>query len=1168
MANVLRRCFLALVSVLLPVLVPALVFSSLVVVASAAVPKNTIGKTGSGIFRGQRVNYILVNGRMMFDGDIVLDHVDQILKNYNPGGTIDYLQYRWPPVGGVFQIPYMIDPASGDAANINTAISAYNAALSGVIQWVPYTNQTDYIDFDLTDASGSGEGFSYIGRVGGKQIIGGAINCTVATILHEMGHATGFWHEQMRPDRDNYVTVNFNNMITTVYSDSTIQLDDMQALTLYDWSSIMEYSAEDFSKNGNPVIETIPAGMPLSNAVGYSAGDVDAIKRLYSAAPTEVTIATNPAGLQVTVDGNLVTTPQTYNWPLYSTHTLAVPNTVQTQTGDIQGSTTSTTFYYTYGRWNDSGAQSHTITVLPGNNEVAFPATSPAVTVYMASFIQLVPYTNVAYPVGAGTITPTPAPQSYPGSSEVFYVARQPVTLTAAPSPGQNFYQYIDSPFWVEGGLSVNPKTFLAPDTGNPINMTTYFTPASSPIYTVDSNPDGSQFYVVVDGGYWPAPTSFSPYYNSAWSAGSNHTIAVSNPEYPWAFNTRYAFTSWSDSGALSHSVTLPSGSTNYTATLQPQYYLSDYANEPCAGTIGVTPPSPTGDSFYPGGTGLTFTATANPGWTFTEWQQNLSSTSNPLTVTMNDELTGIADFNTIATPLTMTSISPAAAVAGSSPITMTINGTGFTGPSGSGTVVFVDNTFVANTFVNASQLKVTVSSTDLATPGGIQVFAENYPSGASCAAYQALPFNVASSPIVTPTPLSETFAPQLVGTTSATKAITLKNTSSSSVSINSIAATGNFAITSNTCGSSLASGASCKLAVDFTPTVGGTITGSLAVSDSAPDSPQTVALSGTGNLPLSIAPASLAFGAESVGNTSAAKTVSLTNNQSSTLSLSFAASGNYAINAAGTTCGTSLASKAKCNIAVTFSPSTAGAINGAVSISDGTLFTPQLVPLSGTGSGGSTAPLTFSPATLSFNPEAVGTTSAGKPVTVKNTSATALTLNSIATSGDFSANAGATTPCTTGLSLGTGKTCTLSITFSPAIGASGAINGAVVISDNASVGQQTLDVKGTAALPLTFAPTSLTFAAQTVATTSAAQTVTVANNLAASVSPVITGSGDFAVVPGGATPCSSTLAAHSKCTFTVTFTPSAVGSRTSAITVTDASNPGVQTMNVSGTGQ
>jgi hypothetical protein len=937
----------------------------------------------------------------------------------------------------------------------------------------------------------------------------------------------------------------------------------MQPLTLYDWSSIMEYFADNFTKNGNPVIETIPPGMPLANLVGYSSGDLDAIKRLYGAVPTKVTIAMNPAGLHVIVDGATITTPTAFTWPLYSTHTLSVPSTVQTETGNIQGTTTSTTFYYTYGRWNDNGAQSHTITVLPGNNELASPATSPAVTMYMASFIELVPYTNVASPAGAGTIIASPAPQSYSGVGGLYYVARQPVTLTATPSAGQNFYQYIDSPYWVEGGLSVNPKTFLVPDTGNPINMTTYFVPTSSPIYTIDTSPDGSRFYVIVDGAYWPAPTSFSPYDNSAWSAGSNHTITVPDPEYPWTSNTRYAFTSWSDAGALAHSITLPSSSANYTATLQPQYYLSNYANQNCAGTVGVTPTSPTGDSYYPGGTPLTFTATVNPGWTFTQWEQNLSGTSNPLNVTMNDEITGIADFNTIATPLTLTRITPSAAIAGGGNFTLTLNGTGFT----TATLVFVNNVFRANTFVSSNQITVAMTSTDLATPGGFQIFVENFPTGAACAAYAALPFNVASTPIVKPSPLSLSFGALPVGTTSAAKTVTLKNRSSSSVSLGPITTTGDYAIASNTCGSSLAASATCTVNVTFTPAVGGTITGSLAISDSAPDSPQTVALGGNGLLPLSFNPTTLAFGTVAVGNTSTSKTVTLTNNEPSTLSFSFAASGNYAVSATGTTCGSSLASKATCNIAVTFSPTIAGAINGALATTNGTAFNPQLVQLSGTGSGDGTPPLTFTPATLSFGIQSVGTTSGGKTLTIKNTSASTVMLNSIAASGEFSVVGNGTTPCAGGLNLIANATCTMTIKFSPALGTSGTVNGAVAVTDNAFPAQ-IFDVKGNAALPLSFTPASLAFAAQTVAVTSPAQTVTLTNNLSTSVSPTIVGSGDFSTSAGGATPCGAALASHATCTFTVSFTPSAVGIRASAVTVTNSSNPGVQTMNVTGTGQ
>jgi hypothetical protein len=55
---------------------------------------------------------------------------------------------------------------------------------------------------------------------------------------------------------------------------------------------------------------------PLSNPNGYSAGDIDGILRPYGAIPTQVTVTSNPPGLQVIVDGSTVTTHQTYAWAL------------------------------------------------------------------------------------------------------------------------------------------------------------------------------------------------------------------------------------------------------------------------------------------------------------------------------------------------------------------------------------------------------------------------------------------------------------------------------------------------------------------------------------------------------------------------------------------------------------------------------------------------------------------------------------------------------------------------------------------------------------------------------------------------------------------------------------------------------------------------------------
>jgi Abnormal spindle-like microcephaly-assoc'd, ASPM-SPD-2-Hydin/Divergent InlB B-repeat domain len=985
-----------------------------------------------------------------------------------------------------------------------------------------------------------------------------------------------------------------------------------------------------------------------------------------------------------------------------------------------------------------------------------------------------VPYTAAIFPTGDGSVAVSPAPQSYPGVSGVYFVARQQATLTAVPIGPFQFYEFNNANFWLPGGLGANPKTFFVPDTGLAVNTTAEFAPAAT-VYTIGVTPDpfSSNLYIYADGGFSYAPKNFAPFYDSNWTSGSTHTINVDTLEYPFSSNTRYAFSSWSDSGAQSHSIVLPGGGATYTATLIPQFLAGDNFNyPPCGGNATLTPASPTGDGFYPSGQVLTYTATPDATWTFAGWTYDLTGTTNPNTLTATDETLVFANFNTTNTPLTLTSISPTSAASGGPSFTLTLNGTGFT----TGSFVSVNGAFITPAFVSSTQLKVTVPATDITAPTAFQVYVENFPTGwTGCANFGYQPFFVYQAPpapIITPspasltfgsqvvgttspsqpvtvtnsgalsttisiapsgdfaetntcpatlnagtnctvnvtftptatgsrtgsititdtaanspqtvsltgtgaanpvtvtaTPATLTFASQAIGTTSPSKPITVKNTGTASTSI-SVAITGDYAQTNN-CPATLAAKANCKVNVTFTPTVAGTRTGTVTLTDTASNSPQTVSLTGTGaagsgvtvtatpatltftsqavgtssaskpvtvkntggasttisitssgdftqtnncgtslaagascivnstfsptttgsisgaitiadtasNSPqivsltgtavvaVTLSPATLPFGSVAVGATSAAKTATITNNLSTALTFSFAASGNYAAVGSGTSpCGASLAAASSCTLSVAFTPTANGSIDGAITVAYAAAYSPQEVKLTGSGTGGGTSPLKFTPTTLAFSSQAVGTTSATKSVTVQNTSAASVTISSIASTGDFTESGSGATPCGA-IALAPSASCTLSVTFSPSI--SGSLQGAVVISDNAAIAQQVINITGTAVVPVTIAPTSLTFAAQTVGTTSAAQSLTLTNNAGSALTLTsFTGSGDFSVTAGGTTPCGASVAANSSCTLSVTFTPTATGTIKGAATITDAASTSPQTVKLTGTGQ
>jgi hypothetical protein len=197
--------------------------------------------------------------------------------------------------------------------------------------------------------------------------------------------------------------------------------------------------------------------------------------------------------------------------------------------------------------------------------------------------------------------------------------------------------------------------------------------------------------------------------------------------------------------------------------------------------------------------------------------------------------------------------------------------------------------------------------------------------------------------------PASLTFAQQAIGTTSAAQQITLTNAGDVALTLISASVSpGDFTAT-NSCGASLNLHSTCAISVAFVPTAVGARTATVTVTDQFRS--QTIALSGTGVAPagVSLSPTSLSFPATGVGLSAPAQTLTLTNNGGLTLHLANTAlSAGFMI--ASSTCGTTLAPTASCNLVIVFSPTGAGAASGTLKLTDDAPSGGQTTNLTGTG--------------------------------------------------------------------------------------------------------------------------------------------------------------------------------------------------------------------------
>lgn len=176
-------------------------------------------------------------------------------------------------------IPYVNSLGSANPRRIDQAIAHIEKLTN--FRFVQRTTERDYMDF--VPSSGCS---SYIGRIGGRQAINLARGCGMSSVAHEIMHAMGIFHEQSRPDRDQYVRINEQNIQQGTQNNFRI-CSRCTTSGPYDCNSVMHYSANAFSVNGRPTIENIGctnlcrAGR-LGQYNGLTRGDVDAIMERYN----------------------------------------------------------------------------------------------------------------------------------------------------------------------------------------------------------------------------------------------------------------------------------------------------------------------------------------------------------------------------------------------------------------------------------------------------------------------------------------------------------------------------------------------------------------------------------------------------------------------------------------------------------------------------------------------------------------------------------------------------------------------------------------------------------------------------------------------------------------------------------------------------------------------
>ena len=342
----------------------------------------------------------------------------------------------------------------------------------------------------------------------------------------------------------------------------------------------------------------------------------------------------------------------------------------------------------------------------------------------------------------------------------------------------------------------------------------------------------------------------------------------------------------------------------------------------------------------------------------------------------------------------------------------------------------------------------------------------------------------------------------------------------------------------------------------------------------------------------VTLTPPSIAFNNQLVGTTSPTTNVKLTNTGLVTLNItSITLTGTDASQFAlvAPTSGLPICSfgpstipaNSSCLLGVQFAPGSAGSKSASVSVSDDASGSPQTVALTGVGTLPAPA-VTFSTASIPFNNQFVGTTSATTNLQLTNSGTATLNVTSITLTGTnpsqflLVAPTSGTPACSQGASsISAGGFCFLGVRFAPTSAGTQSAN--VSLTDNASGSPQTVSLSGTGAAPaVTLSSTSIQFNNLAVGTMSATTNVQITSTGSTplnitSITLAGTDSSQFALVPAtSGSPCAlgvSSLNPNSSCTVGLQFRPVSSGAKSANVNIADDASGSPQGVILSGTG-